>query len=471
MQISGILTRSVERYADKIAIVTEQRCATYRQLYEMAWGNVGALKTAGVKPGESVLLVADRAVEFLAGFFALQFLGAIPALMNPGHTPTEVAQAANTVGAAHIFAESVYIKELREALPRLPILSIALGRIKTTGLSPSDGIDEQLGLIRFTSGTTGSPKAVAYSHRNLTWGIADQINTGEPEAAYLCPLSLSIRFGRCCRVLGAGATIFVLDSFSAQKVAALSAHRNLHRVWASTVMLNKIMDEIDDRQVFRQVNGFSSVGSYLQPSLQQAFQDKFGVNIYQYYGQKESISLVEMPANAPPVLGSVGKAVAGTEVRIDQPDESGNGEIQYRSVRAAPGYMEQGVFKPRTPMAGGWYGTGDIGFLDGQGYLFVRGRSSSFINVGGMKASPGEIEDVLYQFPGVVAVKVTKVANFLMGEVPVAQVVFPGAGAEVKRALREFCRERLSKHKVPRRIILVPDLPVNAVGKMNENDG
>ena len=200
--------------------------------------------------------------------------------------------------------------------------------------------------------------------------------------------------------------------------------------------------------------------------LQQEFQDKFGVPVYQYYGQKESISLVEMPDDASPVLDSVGKPVSGTEVRIDHPDEHGQGEIQYRSERAAPGYIEDGHFKPRIAMPGGWFGTGDIGFTNSQGYLFVRGRSSSFINVGGLKVAPAEIEAVLCQFPGVCGVKIDKVANYLLGEVPVAYVAIPGAGAETLNKIRQFCRERMAKHKVPRRIILLEELAINAVGKL-----
>lgn len=466
MLISEVLLDAMARHADRLALVSEQGSVTYNQLYQYAKGNLAEMASAGIRPGMPVVLTCGSSIEFLVGFVALELLGAVPAMMNPGYTVWDIRQAAKTVGARHVLAAKTETGLLAEQLPDVQVCPVRLTPQTRLTLPHSDVKDTDVGLIRFSSGTTGAPKAVAYSHDNWTWGILERSYSGEPEAAYLCPISCSIRLGRCFRSWGVGATIFALDSFSAQKTAAWSAYRSFQRIWASPVMLKQLVDEVSDRAVFRQVAGFSSVGSYLPPALQQSFQDKFGVMVYQYYGQKESINLVEMPDDKPPVAGSVGKAVPGSEIRIVEPDADGVGEIQYRSVRAAVGFMEEGRFAPRTALPGGWFPTGDSGRLDEAGYLFVMGRTSRFINVGGLKATPGEIENVLYQFPGVVAAKVSKQPNFLMGEVPVAQLVIPGRGRDVITEVKNFCRERLSRHKVPLKILLVEEIPVNAAGKM-----
>lgn len=466
MLISEVLLDAMARHADRLALVSEQGSLTYNQLYQYAKGNLAELSSAGIRPGMPVVLTCGSSIEFLVGFVALELLGAVPAMLNPGYTVWDIRQAAETVGACHVLAAKAEAGLLVAQLPDLQIYQVRLTPQTQLVLPRLDVTDSDIGLIRFSSGTTGAPKAVAYSHDNWTWGILDRSYSGEPEAAYLCPISCSIRMGRCFRSWCVGATIFAMDAFTAQKVAAWSAYRNFKRIWASPVMLKQLVDEVADRAVFRQVAGFSSVGSYLPPALQQSFQEKFGAMVYQYYGQKESISLVEMPDDKPPVIGSVGKAVPGSEIRIAEPDEDGVGEIQYRSVRAALGFMEEGKFAPRTALPGGWFPTGDSGRLDEAGYLFVMGRTSRFINVGGLKASPGEIENVLYQFPGVVAVKVSKQPNFLLGEVPVAQLVIPGRGRDVIREVKSFCRDRLSRHKVPLKIELLEEIPVNAAGKM-----
>jgi acyl-CoA synthetase (AMP-forming)/AMP-acid ligase II len=464
--ISEVLLDAMARHADRLALVSEQGSLTYNQLYLYAKGNLAEMDSAGIRPGMPVVLTCGNSIEFLVGFVALELLGAVPAMLNPGYTVWDIRQAAETVGARHVLAAKAEPGLLAAQLPDLQFCQVRLTPQTQLVLPRLDVTESAVGLIRFSSGTTGAPKAVAYSHANWTWGILDRSYSGDPEAAYLCPISCSIRLGRCFRSWGVGATIFALDSFTAQKTAAWSAYRSFRRIWASPVMLKQLVDEVPDHAVFSQVAGFSSVGSYLPPALQQSFQDKFGVMVYQYYGQKESINLVEMPDNKTPVVGSVGKAVPGSEIRIVEPDADGVGEIQYRSVRAAIGFMEEGQFVPRTALPGGWFPTGDSGRLDAAGYLYVMGRTSRFISVGGLKATPGEIENVLYQFPGVVAVKVSKQPNFLLGEVPVAQLVVPGRGREVIREIKAFCRERLSRHKVPVKIMLVEEIPVNAAGKM-----
>jgi len=200
--------------------------------------------------------------------------------------------------------------------------------------------------------------------------------------------------------------------------------------------------------------------------------ETIGVPVVQTYGLTEAASQVATLAleDALPKLGSAGKPLFGTEVRIV--DATGNpcaagdtGEIAVRGPTVSPGYLNRREESTRT-LRDGWLQTGDIGYLDDAGYLYVLDRRDDLIVSGGENVYPAEIEAVLQSHPAVSEAGVWGIEHARWGQTPVAAVVLRANLATTPELLIEYCREHLATYKVPSRIEFTDELPRNAAGKL-----
>jgi acyl-CoA synthetase (AMP-forming)/AMP-acid ligase II len=335
------------------------------------------------------------------------------------------------------------------------------------------------GIFLCTSGTTGSPKGVLLSERQLTHvavGVAIHHRLTPADRGYCClPL-----FHVNAEVVGLLATLaaracLVLDRrFSRRGFWAAIEDKQVTWINAVPAIITVLAADPAAAPSPGLVRFVRSASAPLSPSVLGRFERAFGIPVVETYGMTEAASMITAnPLHGPRKAGSAGLP-AGAEVRIVQRDgerclpcPAGTvGRVQIRGRGVIGEYAENGPAGAIDP--DGWLDTGDLGHLDRDGYLFLAGRSDDVINRGGEKIYPREIEDVLLAQPGVRFAAVVAAPDEVLGERPVAYVVpaWPSAGQPLEDALREACEAALPRPKRPAAFHLVAELPVGPTGKV-----
>jgi O-succinylbenzoic acid--CoA ligase len=312
--------------------------------------------------------------------------------------------------------------------------------------------------IVYTSGTTGRPKGALLTYGNHWWSaVGSALNLGLlPEDRWLALLPLFHVGGLSVLIRSVvyGIPAIVLDRFDEAAVNRAIDEERATIVSVVAAMLRRMLAERGDRPYppwLRCV--LLGGGPAPRPLLEECA--RRGVPVVQTYGLTEAASQVATltPEDTLRKLGSAGKPLMPTELRIDR------GEILVRGPTIGPGYWNR-----RTEREDGWLRTGDLGWLDGEGYLYVLDRRADLIVSGGENVYPAEVEAVLLAHPLVEEAAVVGRADARWGAVPIAFVRTRGAVSA--EALRAFCRERLAGYKVPSEIRFVEALPRNAAGKL-----
>ncbi len=275
--------------------------------------------------------------------------------------------------------------------------------------------------------------------------------------------------------LSAGACLVVDRKFSRRRFWPVIAEREITWINAVPAIISLLAMDPGGVRVPSRVRFVRSASAPLPPSALVRFEEAFGIPIVETYGMTEAASMITAnPLDGPRKPGSAGLP-AGTELRVlPLPDEAAAmpgpcppgviGRVQIRGRGVITRYASGG--RPGTIDAAGWLATGDLGYLDSDGYLFLAGRSDDVINRGGEKIYPREIEELLLAQPGVRYAAVVPAHDEVLGERPVAYVVPAAPGTEVAAALHEACAAGLPRHKRPDTIHVVAELPVGPTGKV-----
>jgi acyl-CoA synthetase (AMP-forming)/AMP-acid ligase II len=346
---------------------------------------------------------------------------------------------------------------------------------------------EAIAVLLFTSGTTGAPKAAVLRHRHLVsyvLGSVEFASAGEDEAALVSVPPYHVAgVAAILSSVYSGRRIVQLPSFSAEAWLAAARTERVTHAFVVPTMLSRIVDALAGRASAElpHLRSLSYGGGKMPlPVIERALALFPGVDFTNAYGLTETSSTIALlgpeehrqaaASDDTAVrrrLASVGRALPGVE--IDVRDEEGKplapgvpGEVYARGPQVS------GEYVGRASLLGpqGWLATRDSGFLDDEGYLFLQGRIDDVIVRGGENLSPGEIEDVLCEHPGVAECAVVGIPDLEWGEA-VAAVVVPGEGARASEdELRAWVRERLRSSRVPARIIFRSELPYNETGKL-----
>jgi acyl-CoA synthetase (AMP-forming)/AMP-acid ligase II len=325
---------------------------------------------------------------------------------------------------------------------------------------------ESSAFVLHTSGTTGRPKAVAYRQDRLADRVAvnaDVLSLG-PDSVYASasPFHHIAGLGNQAVALAVGAAVVTMPRFSIDEWHRMAAAAPTHVLLVPTVI-----EMLLDAGVLGQVPSLRVLQYGASPiapaTLQRALQALPRAQPVQMFGQTEGSPITCLTptdhalamSGDVELLGSVGRAAPGVEVRIDQPDQTGIGEVCARATH----FFGTG--------SDGWLRTGDLGYLDGRRYLFLAGRRADLIIRGGENVYPIEIEEVLRQSRAVRDVAVVGVPDLKWGEVVKAFIVPSSDGAEpAEGELRQFARERLAGFKVPSLWTFLAEIPRNASGKV-----
>ena len=396
------------------------------------------LDDAGLPPGTPIAVRHPEPVEYATALLAIVAAGRVAVPLDPGAPPAEVAR----------------------------VLAVAQSSERDRG---------DCGIFLCTSGTTGTPKGILLRDGQLAHTAANVVSAHRLTRADRGYCSLPL-FHVNAEVVGllatlrAGAYLAVDGKFSRRGFWEMIAEQRITWINAVPAIISILaMDPPAARP--ETVRFVRSASAPLPPSALERFEGAVGVPVIETYGMTEAASMITAnPLDGPRKPGSAGRP-AGTEVRVETPDGAAApgevGRVRIRGAGVIKGYASGG--RPGVIDAGGWLDTGDLGYLDSGGYLFLVGRSDDVINRGGEKIYPREIEEILLAQPAVRAAAVVGAADEVLGERPVAYVV-PDAGwpaGDVEALLRKACAAELPRHKQPSEYCLVAELPLGSTGKIS----
>jgi o-succinylbenzoate---CoA ligase len=474
----------------RLALVSGKDRLTYAGLDAAVDATATHLRAVGIQPGDVVGLIARNGTPFVLAVHAVARIGAVLMPLNIRLTPSELAWQLRNSRASYLLHDEWHSPTVAAVrvdgidVPTLDLQALAVQR----GAPRAEDARFDLAAthsIVYTSGTTGEPKGAVLTYGNHLWSaIGSALNLGlREDDRWLACLPLFHVGGLAILLRSAiyGTAAIVHEAFEPARVNAAIDREGVTIVSVVANMLQRMLDERADAPYPATLRCVLLGGGPAPQSLLEHCA-ALGVPVVQTYGLTETASQVATlaPKDALRKLGSAGKALFGSDARIETPDGTelpagAEGEIVVRGPTVTPGYLHDPVATAHA-VRGGWLHTGDLGYLDPEGYLYVLDRRDDLIVSGGENVYPAEVEAVLQSHPEVMEAGVYGAPDERWGQVPVAAVVLrPGAQA-TSEALQAFCRERLAAYKTPSRIEFRAELPRNAAGKLvrkrlSEQDG
>ncbi len=490
--LAGILAHHADRFPDRPCLVWGGETITYAGLDRRAARAAAGLRRLGMGRGDIVAVLLYNCPEFLEVMFAVSRIGAIFMPVNWRLAGEEVAYIATHAGTRLVVSEpelASLAEAVRSRSPETRFVSVGdapagwtpFAALRDAGDAPPiEAVEgDDVHRLMYTSGTTARPKGVTITYANLYWkNIAHVVEfglTGADKGLACGPLyhvgALDLT---TTTILYAGGTVEIHRKFEAERVLDAFERHGISNVWLAPAMVNQLLahPSLEGRDlsgVRLIIDGGEKMPLSLIERLLRVFPNAWFADAY---GLTETVSGDTFLDKRKSVekIGSVGKPCLHVEVAIwdenDRPVPAGTlGEIVLRGPKIFTGYWKD----PEATAAAfrdGWFHTGDIGYLDAEGFLYIVDRKKDIIISGGENIASPEVERVLYEHPAVLEAAVVGRPDLRWGEVPVAFVVLREglkAGAE---ELQEFCRTRLAKFKVPRDVLFVWSLPRNPSGKV-----
>jgi acyl-CoA synthetase (AMP-forming)/AMP-acid ligase II len=501
MNVGHFLSAAGEQYPERPAFIWGDEIVTYLQANVRAQRLAAALKRLGVVKGDRVGVLMWNCPKMLESFFATWKAGGCVVPLNPRFLESEAAyQLQDSRAKAVIFGEEFreMMAQIYDQTPSVEHL-ICLGQPLSGQLAfedlvarqnPAEKPDEQvsdddLAWLFYTSGTAGRPKGAMLTHGNLSFmalgAVADLMRI-EPEdvGLHAAPLTHAAGFLSLAMVLkGSAQVILQPHRFSAELFCAAVAKHRVTTTWLVPTQINLLLKYPDleswDLSSLKWViyGGAPMYVAVLKEALK-----RIGPVFVQLYGLGESpmtVTYMRAPEHVlegaeARRLASCGRARSGIEIRILATDgqevpRGEVGEICLRGQSVMKGYWE----RPEDSAAaiqGGWLYTGDLGYLDENGYLYIVDRTKDVIISGGANIYPREVEEVLVRHPAVAEVSVFGVPDDLWGEAVRAAVVLkPGTTASAEEII-QFAGEHMAGFKKPKAVDFLKELPKSAVGKI-----
>jgi long-chain acyl-CoA synthetase len=493
LNLPQYLTLKVEQFAERVFLrdFGSPGHYTYRDLADVTDRLAGALQALGVQTGERVALLHPNHSDFILGYFAIIKAGAVAVPINPAYTAGEVLFILQDSGACCLLTTSDFeplVAEIKEQAVQLKEIVI-----KNEGQRLMQALDARVGgpepmavrdrapgdaaFIFYTSGTTGRPKGVVLTHRNLIFGggnTAQNYGLQETDVTIAC-LPLVHIFANASPVFGSlnsGGSVIVTPRFQTEMVFEAIAQYRVTWFPGVPTMFGYLLNEFDakPRDVGSLRMGLSGGASLAQEHLTR-FETTFQATLLEVYGLTESTGLVTAnPVYGVRKTGSIGINVSGVSVRLVDPKgletPAGEvGELIFQGPNATPGYWGQPEITAAN-IKDGWVYTGDLARRDEDGYYFIVGRKDELIIAGGYNIYPREIEEVLYRHQDIIEAAVIGVSDQHLGQVPKAYIALrPGSSLQAEAVL-EFCRGQLTAYKIPKQVEIRPELPKNPTGKI-----
>jgi long-chain acyl-CoA synthetase len=513
--VAGLLRIAASAEPEHIALseAATGRAITWRSLDALADSVARGLYASGLVAGYRVMIAMTNRIEFVAAYLGTLRAGMVAVPVNPRSTTGELVRMLADSGARVVFADETTAHVVRaaadgvaEALraggtsdgggaaePRMVVVR-GEGNVEAaaTGwdeflvgegeLTPVRQDPEALAVLLYTSGASGKPRAAMLSDRALAANI-EQIATVDPpmvigQDVVLGVLPLFHVYGLNAvlgQVLRQHARLVLVDGFDPEGSLDIIEDEAVSVVPVAPPVFAYWMQVRGLEERLGPVRLILSGSAPLSPDLTAAFTELTGHVVHQGYGLTEAAPVVTSTlCSSHPDARSVGAAVPGVEIRLldegaggDEPEPGDGGQILIRGENLFSGYWPDGV---EGPDEDGWFATGDVGYLDPDGDLYLVDRVRDLVIVSGFNVYPSEVEDVIKELPDVAAAAVVGVADEMTGEAVVAYVR-PAPEADrgaVEEHVREQCEHRLARFKQPSVIHVVDELPYTATGKVQK---
>jgi long-chain acyl-CoA synthetase len=492
MNIADNLDRAARQFPAKPAIIAGDRQLTYGQLRQAVDRVASGLVARGIGVGDRVALLLPNIPEFGIAYFAAQKVGAIAVAVNVMLTRDELRYIVDDSGARLLFTTA----DLLPATAGLPGKTLGpeqviicegdapgyeqldqLGDASSLSFTPVQLDPSTPAAILYTSGTTGRQKGATLSHGNVVANIAQVLcyQRTTPGDRMLLFLPLFHCFGQNFIMnsgLTAGATLILHRRFELNEIVDSIERNRVTMFFAVPAVYITVLNAGIAPDRLASVRYCFSAAASMPLEVAERWKATYGHSVYEGYGLTEAAPHCfynHVWAHRP---GSVGTPLPMVDVQIvnpeagDEPLPAGSwGEICLRGPNVMLGYWNRPAETAET-LRNGWLHTGDIGYLDDDGYLYIVDRTKDMINAAGFKIWPREVEEVLYQHPAVHECAVVGVPDPLKGEAARAYLVLrPGATTNVE-AMEAFCREHLAAYKVPHQYEFVTDIPKGPSGKV-----
>jgi acyl-CoA synthetase (AMP-forming)/AMP-acid ligase II len=494
---------------DKTAIVFEDKRYTFSQLNDRVNRLANGLMKLGAKKGTVVAFIQVNCNQCVETYFAVAKTGAIYLPLNFRAKEKELSYMLNTAEASVLIAGDRYLPMIQSIRPELhhlqhlvsietkhPDMHFYEDIINTSSAEePVNPIDEnETTILMYTAGTTGFPKGVMLSHTSFTGYVLENVTPPDPDSEERNILTVPLYHVAGIQAMMAaiyGARTLVMErQFDPEEWMTLVEREKANRAMMVPTMLKQLLDHPNFKKHNLKSLKVITYGAAPMPLpvIRKALEEFPDVSFINAFGQTETASTItslgpedhhitgtpEEKEKKLKRLASIGKPMADVQMKVV--DDDGKtlgpnevGEILAKGPRAMSGYWKDEEKTKKTIDKDGWVHTGDVGYVDEDGYYFLAGRSSDIIIRAGENISPEELENVIREFPKVEDVAVIGVPDETWGEEPRAVVVLkkgiPKSKA-VEDEIMEYCRQNLASFKRPRTVVFVDELPRNPLGKL-----
>jgi acyl-CoA synthetase (AMP-forming)/AMP-acid ligase II len=500
MALGDVVTDNAVRFPDVPAYRLGPRMVSHAQLRDRAVRLVSAMATAGVRRQDRIAVLSRNSVEFGEVMAATHLSGIIMATVNFRLSPGEMLDVLQRVSPSIVFVSDEFASVITELAPQLPVapLLISIGGSGRSGVVdfeefvavgdggqlPFAARPDDIACLLFTSGTTGASKCCVLGQRELrrvAFTMNVEMRTGSSDRGLInMPM---FHFGAMAIIGGLharGGSVVLQQQFDAAEAVRLIPDERITVLHLAPVMLRALLDEVTDAQALENLQTVIYAAAPITVStLKRALSMLPRAGFLNLYGQTEAIVSglpremhdVDGP-DAADALRSVGYPFPGVRVRIVGDDDcevalGEPGEIVVRSDSLFRGYWDDPAATLAT-LRDGWCHTGDVGRFDHRGLLYLVDRKKDIIITGGENVYSPEVEEILSGLEGVAACAVVGAPDEKWGEA-VCAVVVPTPGVVLTlQAVQDFVRSSLAGYKVPRRLVIVDELPVLASGKVDK---
>ncbi len=506
MNTTDFLNIAMSICPSKVAVVFEGKRCTFSQLNDRANSLANALANLGVEKGNRVAMLQVNCTHCVEVYFAAAKLGAIYVPLNFRAKGDELAYMLGSAEANTLFVGERYIELINS-------ISAALTSVKNLisidsrhdgmlyyedliASAPAEEVmtdinDDDTTILMYTAGTTGFPKGVMLSHNSFAIYVLENVTPADTELEekniLTVPLYHVAGIQAVMAAIYGGRTLVIERQFEPKVWMELVETEKVDRAMMVPTMLKQLIDHPDfDKYDLSSLKVITYGAAPMTLEVIKKAVDVFpGVSFINAFGQTETASTITTLSPEDHVikgneeerekklkrLSSIGKPMSDVEMKIV--DEQGNellpgqvGEIVARGPRVMTGYWKDEEKTEKTIDKEGWVHTGDMGYMDEDGYFFLAGRATDMIIRGGENISPEEVEAVLHTYPKIEEAAVIGVPDDEWGEQPRAMVVLKQGETATPEEIMEYCRARMSSFKRPRSVVFIDSLPRNPMGKV-----
>jgi malonyl-CoA/methylmalonyl-CoA synthetase len=467
----------------------EGRVITYAEAYETAAGFMATLAGLGVKPDDRVMVKVDKSPEASILYLSVLAMGAVFVPLNPDYTIAELDYFIGDAEPRVIVCRPEEATEVSNLTGRHGVSScltlgtdgsgsfLAMAKSASGEFSVVPREKDGLAAILYTSGTTGRSKGAMLTHGNLASNALGLVETWKFTSNDVLLHALPIFHSHGLFVgtnvtLMSGASMIFLPKFDADAIIA-ALPRATTMMGVPTFYTRLLKDPRFTRDLVSHMRLFVSGSAPLLAETHREFEARTGHKILERYGMTETNMNTSNPYDGDRVPGSVGLPLPGVEVRIVDPDDGKAlpqgevGMVELKGPNVFKGYWRNPEKTDESFRQDGFFITGDLGHIDERGYLNLSGREKDLIISGGFNVYPTEVETEIDALPGVVESAVVGVTHPDFGEGVTAVVVADGTLDE--KGVIAALGTRLAKYKIPKRVVTVPELPRNTMGKVQKN--